>query len=263
MAHIGVLRVLEREGAPIHFLAGTSAGGLIAAAYAVGLSADEMEAEVLRMTHPRQLLTLVQRIRPWRGLLAMDKVREYLAQWLGDLTFDDLRVPLAVVAVDLTSGEKVVLREGPLLDAVQATIALPGLLSPVRRGDQLLVDGGLLDNLPADVVREMGADVVIAVDVSTDERGIAFFTEELHGRRFIPESVADTIDVLWRSVAVMMKEANRRNLEKAQPDLIIRPPIPPGVTVLTGLNRAAEVIAAGEQAAQEVSPQLRRLVQAK
>ena len=90
LAHIGVLKVLEREGVPIHFLAGTSAGGLVAAAYAAGRSAQGLEPEALQMTTPRRMITLVERIRPWRGLLSGDKVRDYLAQWLGELTFDQL-----------------------------------------------------------------------------------------------------------------------------------------------------------------------------
>ena len=260
LAHIGVLKVLEREGVPIHFIAGTSMGGFIAAAYAAGFSPDDLEAEALRFSNPRHLLGFLERSLPRRGLVAKDKVEEYLRQHLGDVTFDRLRVPLAVVAVDLNSGEKVVLREGSVVEAVRATTALPGVFPPVERDGQLLVDGGLLDNLPADVVREMGADVVIAVDVSTDEKAVAFFAEMLQRRRFIPEGLAELVEVLWRSVVVMQREANRRSLEVANPDVLIRPPIPAGVMVLTGFSRVGEVIRAGEVAAQEALPQVRRLL---
>lgn len=260
LAHIGVLKVLEREGVPIHFLAGTSMGGLIAAGYAAGLSPDELEGEALRLSSPRQLIALLDRGFPRRGLLAGQKVMDYLAQRLGDVTFDQLRVPLALIAVDLNKGDKVVLREGSVLEAVRATVALPGIFAPVERGDQLLVDGGLLDNLPADAVRQMGADMVVAVDISTDEKAIAFFAEELHRRRFVPEGLVDLMDILWRSVAVMTREVNRRNLEEAQPDLLICPPIPSGVTVFTGFTRAAEIIAAGEQGAQEALSSLKELL---
>ncbi len=260
LAHIGVLKVLEQEGIPIHFLAGTSAGGLVGAAYAAGLSPRELEEEALRLSNPRQLIGLLDRSLPRRGLLAGQKVREYLAHRIGEVTFDQLRIPLAVVAVDLLEGEKVVLNEGSVLEAVRATIALPGLFTPVERDGQLLVDGGLLDNLPADVVRRMGADVVIAVDVSTDDRAVAYFAEGLYHRRFIPDSLVEMLEVLWRSVAVMMREANRRSLEEARPDVLIRPPIPAGVTVLTGLTRAPEIIAAGERAAREALPRIKELV---
>lgn len=260
LAHIGVLKVFERERIPIHFLAGTSAGGLIAAAYAAGLSPFDLEQEALRMSRPRQLVGLLNRGLPIRGLLSIRKVVEYLTPWLGETTFSQLRIPLAVVAVDLNRAEKVVLCQGSVLEAVLATIALPGLFPPIGRDGRLLVDGGLLDNLPADVVRQMGADIVIAVDVSTDERAVSFFTEELQHRRLVPEGLVEMVNVLWRSVSVMMHHINCHNLEQARPELIIRPPIPPGVTVVTGLTRAPEVIAAGESATQEQLPRLRNLL---
>ncbi|HID88517.1 MAG TPA: hypothetical protein EYP52_02220, partial [Anaerolineae bacterium] len=260
LAHIGVLKVLEREGIPVHFLAGTSMGGFIAAAYAAGFSPNDLEAEALRFSNPRYLLGFLDRSLPRRGLIAEDKIEGYLREHLGDVTFDRLRLPLALVAVDLNSGEKVVLREGPLVEAVRATTALPGVFPPVERDGQLLVDGGLLDNLPADVVRGMGADVVIAVDVSTDAKAVAFFAEMLQRRRFVPEGLVELMEVLWRSVMVMQQEANRRSLEAAKPDVLIRPPIPAGVMVLGGFGRATEVIRAGEVAAQEALPRIRRLL---
>ncbi len=260
LAHIGVLKVLEQENIPIHFIAGASAGGLVGAAYAAGLSASDLEREALWLSNPRHLITLLDRGRGRRGLLAGQKVIEYLAERIGDVTFDQLHIPLAVMAADIAGGKKVVLNEGSVLEAVRATIALPGIFAPVDRNGPLLVDGGLLDNLPTDTVREMGADVVIAVDVATDENAIASFTEGLQRRRLIPSGLVGLVDVLWRSVAVMMREVNRHNLEQAQPDLLIRPSIPPGVTVFTGITRAPEVIAAGEQAAIEALPRLEKLI---
>lgn len=261
LAHIGVLKVLTEAQIPIHVITGTSAGGLIGALYAAGMSPQEMEEEALRMASPRRLLPFLNRALPFRGLLSAQKVTEYLESLLGDITFDRLRVPLAVVAVDLVTGQKVVLSEGRVVDAVRATTALPGLISPLERDGQLLVDGGLLDNLPADVARRMGAERVIAVDISSDETSVASLMAELKRRPFIPESLAEMADVLWRSVIVMMREVNRRSIEEARPDLLIRPAIPAGVTVLTGLSRAAEVIAAGEEAARTVLPRIRDLLE--
>lgn len=216
-----------------------------------------MEEEALRMASLRRLLPFFNRTLPFRGLLSAQKVTEYLESFLGDLTFDQLRIPLAVVAVDLNRGQKMVLKEGRVVDAVRATIALPGLIRPVEREGQLLVDGGLLDNLPADVVRQMGAERIVAVDISTDETSLTSLTEELKRRPFVPDSLAEMADILWRSVAVMMRDVNRRSLEEARPDLLVRPAIPVGVTVLTGLTRAAEVIAAGEAAARAALPRIK------
>ena len=147
-----------------------------------------------------------------------------------------------------------------MLDAVRATIALPGLLAPLERGEQLLVDGGLIDNLPVDVVRQMGANTVIAVDIATDQKAVILFAEELHRRRFIPNGLVDLVEVLWRSVEFLTTEVNRRVQEESPPDLLIHPTVPAGVTALTGFTRAAETIAAGEQAAREALPQIRALL---
>jgi len=263
LAHIGVLKVLEREGVPVHLLAGTSMGGVIAAAYAAGLRPDFMEQEALSMASPRRLLALADPSLPRRGLFEGQKIRQYLAAHLGERTFADLRIPLTLVAVDLNSGREVYLRQGRVVDAVRATIALPGVLTPVERDGQLLVDGGLLDNLPADAVRQMGADVVIAVDVTSDGQTISHLVQTLHRRRYVPNGLADTIEVLWRSVAVMMAEINRRRLAEARPEVIIRPAIPSEVTVLTGFPQAAEIIAAGERAALEALPHIRQAIEAK
>jgi len=260
LAHIGVIKVLERENVPIDLLAGTSMGGIVAALYATGLSAHEMEQVAQRISSPRQLLALVDRTLPRRGLLQGRKVVEFLAQWLGELTFDQLKIPLALIAADLNGCQKVVLQEGSVLDAVRATIALPGLLAPLERDGQLLVDGGLMDNLPVDIVRQMGADVVIAVDIATDQTAVILFAEELHRHPLVPSGLVDTLEVLWRSVDYLTREVNRRVLEEYPPDLLIHPMIPAGVTAITGFTRADETIAAGEKAAIDALPKIRALL---
>lgn len=260
LAHIGLLKVLERESIPIHFLAGTSMGGLLAAAYAAGLSAAELEQEALAMGNTRQLIGLLDLTFPRGGLLTGQKATGYLERLLGETTFDQSRIPLAVVAVDLDQGQKVVIREGSLVEAVRATTALPGVFAPVKRGESRLVDGGLLDNLPADVVREMGADVVIAVDAGSDRETIAAFSEALRRIPLLPDGLEEMIDVLWRSMALLTQEVNRRALAEARPDLLLDLPIPPDISVLGGLTRAAEVIAIGEQAAEAWLPRIRALL---
>jgi len=263
LAHIGVLKVLERERIPIDYLAGTSMGSVIAAGYAAGLGTDFMEQEALCMSSFRRLLPLTDLSPLRRGLFEGQKVHEYLVSHLGDRTFDDLRIPLTLVAVDLNTGRAVYLNEGCVVDAVRASGALPGIFTPVERNGQLLVDGGLLDNLPADATRRMGADVVIAVDVSSDGQVISHLAQALHRHRYVPNGLVDTIEVLWRSLGVMMAEIGRHRLAEAHPEVIIQPTIPPDVTVLTGFPRAAEIIAAGEKAAQEALPRIHQTIEKK
>ena len=130
LAHIGVLKVLEREGIPVGYLAGTSMGGVIAAGYAAGLDAAYLEQVAMRMSRWRNLLPLVDRSLPGLGLVKGERVRDYLASHVGEMTFDQLRIPLTLVAVDLLSGGEVVLRSGVVADAVEPPSPCRGSLRP-------------------------------------------------------------------------------------------------------------------------------------
>jgi NTE family protein len=189
------------------------------------------------------------------------KVIDYLERHLGDCSFDALRCPLCLTAVNLESSETVVLNEGLVTDALRATMALPGLFRPVERDQQLLVDGGLLDNLPADVAREMGADIIIAVDVVGENSTFSAMIQTLRERRYMLRGLASTFEVMLRSLDVMMKEINQRRLVDAAPEVIIRPDVPRDVSVLLGFSRAADTIAAGEQAATDALPQIQRTLE--
>ncbi|MGB2894653.1 MAG: patatin-like phospholipase family protein [Anaerolineales bacterium] len=246
LAHIGVLKVFEEQGVPIHALAGTSMGGLIAASYAAGMSASELEVAALKMTNLRELAALVDFRPPRRGLLAGEHVRKYLAKFIDeDLTFDELVLPLAMQAVDLKSGKVHTLREGNLLDAVMATSAFPGVFPPVEIQGRQLVDGGVLDNLPTELPRQLGADVVIAVyvtaTVDTDQ-------EDEQTDRAIKHGIAKDI---MRVILIVSRAMTEANLREVPPDLLLCPPIPAKAGVFSGFTHAAEIIAAGETCARE------------
>lgn len=260
LAHIGVLKVLEQEGIPIDFLAGTSMGGVIAAAYASGLSVDYIEKEALRMARLRNLITLLDRSLPRRGLVEGQKVQEYLTTHLGDKTFEEMKIPLSLVAVDLISGQEVVLNSGSVVDAVRATVSLPGVFAPFRLGDYLLMDGGVLNNLPADVVRHTGADVVIAVDVSTGVNGLSRLLEvEQQGLPLTQLPLI--IETLRRTVGIMEGQIMAYKLQEANPEILIHPALDDSITLLNGFSRAAEIIALGEEAAREAVPRIRQALQ--
>jgi len=256
LAHIGVLKVLEREGVPVDFLAGTSMGGVVAAGYAAGMDAAYLEQEALRMGRLRNLLPLVDRSLPGLGLVKGERVRDYLGSHVGEMTFDQLRIPLALVAVDLLSGQEVVLQSGMVADAVRATTSLPGVFAPYPLDGRLLVDGGVLNNLPADVMREIGADVVIAVDVSGDAELPPYEAPEGNGRLALPQ-VLHMMTSLHRVVSIMSRQMTHYRLAQAQPEVVIRPRL--DISLLGGFPRAREVVAAGEAAAEEVLPLLRKI----
>lgn len=260
-AHIGVLKVFSRAGIPVDCLAGSSMGGFIAAANASGLSTLELDVEAVRMTRLTRLVSLVDLAGPRRGLIVGARLREYLCSLFGPETqIDALPVPLALTAVDLLTGKLVILREGKLVDAVMATLAVPGLLPAVEMDGRRLVDGGILNNIPVDVARGMGAEVTIAVDVSPrlcGEQGeLGPSGQEWPG--WFPAFAQD----FYLAELIMVSALSAIHLQEAQPDLVILPSLPPGVSIFWGFTRAAEAIQAGELATQECLPELERLLKA-
>jgi NTE family protein len=161
LAHLGVLTVLEREGIPIDCVSGTSVGALIGAAYCAGIETQEMK-EIATRIGWRDMASPTW---PVQGFVTFAKMERWMVAMAGDLVFDDLTTPLAVVATDVESGQPVVLRDGRLAPAVRASCSVPGIVAPIKMNGRLLGDGGVTDNVPVAAVRALGADYVIGVDV--------------------------------------------------------------------------------------------------
>jgi NTE family protein len=257
LAHIGVLRALEKANIHPDYLTGTSMGGVIAAGYASGLSPDDLEQIALEYGSIRKLWRLADPTLPRRGLFQGERLLAFFENHLQGCTFADLRIPLTLVAVDLNSGQEVNLREGSVAEAVRATVSVPGLLAPVERNGQRLVDGGLLNNLPVDVVQEMGADVTLGVNVVyTTNIGTSFW-HELGQTRILSQTIGDLIMVLGDSLSLLIHHQNLNKLQNSPPDFLIYPDIPVDVTVVTGYHLAAELISLGEEATTPILPDLR------
>jgi NTE family protein len=261
LAHFGVLRVLHREKIPIACIAGTSMGGLVGALFAAGVPAERVEEEVLRLSRVTEQIRLVDVELSAAGLSVRGRrIYNFMADLLGeDLTFADLPLPLAMVAVDIHTGREVILQGGLVIDAVRATISVPGVFMPVDLGDYRLVDGGVLDNVPVDVARGMGATRTIAVDV------LPSFSVNVPGRdpvetglqlAFAPRQLTEVYHVLMIMIAALTES----RLRQYPPDLLIRPALSPSITLLSGFNRAEEMIAAGEAATEAALPAIRALL---
>ena len=165
-AHVGAIEALEEAGIPIHVIAGCSVGSYVGAIYASGGLAS-LKQFILQMDG-KKMFSYFDVILPRSGLLdGTKKLREFLSGHTDAETFDDLTVPLKMVATDLASGDKVVLDSGDLFSALRATMSMPGLFAPTRVKGRWLVDGGLVDPVPVGVARAMGADLVIAVDLNS------------------------------------------------------------------------------------------------
>ena len=159
MAHVGVIRVLEREGVPIDCIAGTSAGSLAGAAYAGGIRGHDLVELALNL----RWRDIVRPVWPRQGFFSFARLEAFMAELLDDPDFADLEIPYAAMAADLATGELVVLKEGRVAPAVQASCSVPGIVTPVEIDGRLLADGGVINNLPISTVRSLGADMVIAV----------------------------------------------------------------------------------------------------
>jgi len=163
MAHVGVISALIGAGIPIDYVAGTSAGSIIGALFCSGLGLDRLQ-KLSQETNWWKISRLV--LSP-RGFLNFDKLSKWLIKQVGDLEFDDLLIPFATVATDILTGKEVDLLEGRVAPAVQASCSIPGLVTPVEMNGQLLADGSLVNTVPVNLLRRMGADYVIGVDILT------------------------------------------------------------------------------------------------
>ncbi|MCD6600274.1 MAG: patatin-like phospholipase family protein [Dehalococcoidia bacterium] len=163
LAHIGVLKALEEKSIPIHMISGTSAGALVGAYYAKERNVTALEEIVLGMDW-KQLARLVDMNlkSPWKGFIQGQKVKDFLISLIGDIKFKDLEIPFAVVTTDIETMEELIIKEGSVIEAVRASISMPGIFTPVRWHNKFLIDGGVVNPIPVDVVRSMGADMVIA-----------------------------------------------------------------------------------------------------
>jgi NTE family protein len=244
-AHIGVLRVLERIGLPIDFLAGTSAGGVIAALYALGYHADEA-ADILDQVGARAFRPTL----PTTALLSSAGIRKGMRQVAGHKRIEELDVPLALIAADLITGQEVVFRRGLLWSAVLASMSIPGIYAPQRSDGHTLVDGGLLNPVPSDVVAEMGADRVLAIKLSGWSARPRKWAEAAETTSYGPS----VLQTLLRSRELMQSTFSARTAAAAT--ILIEPILEESSKGLRHFNQGRRFIPIGEAAAEAALPRL-------
>lgn len=188
VAHIGVIKALEEEGIKPDYITGCSMGAVVGACYATGMTADEMKEAVMQIK-PLDLIDVNLNLR--QSVLKGNKVYDMLIKEIGSVRFDELKIPFQCVASDMLSNKLILLKEGEVATAVRASSAIPLVFSPVSYEDKLLIDGGVLCRIPVEQVRDMGADVVIAVDVLDNTRAPA---EKVSGFVSTMMRVYDMID---------------------------------------------------------------------
>ena len=256
LAHIGVLKALSSTGIQIDFLAGASMGGVIAASFSAGLDPSKVEEIACYVGTASRLAQLDDPVLPQKGLIKGKKIHDFFDQQLHSKTFDDLQIPLTLIAVDLNSNSEIHITKGSIADALRATISIPGIFIPVESDGMRLVDGGLLNNLPIDVVRSMGADVVLAVDVGWHGYGKEQWRES--NRTLISFTpLGELILTLLESMDILLTQQVKHKIQSNKPDFLLQPQIPSGITSLTGYTHVAELIAIGEEVTQPILADLR------
>ncbi len=256
LAHIGILKGLEKAGIPISCIAGSSMGGLIAAVYASGMPVMEIEKRALEFSSLRRLARLLDFKASRRGLLESTNMLRFIEGLIGkDVTFTDLPIPLSLTTVDLNTGELLVQQEGSVVNATMATVSIPGLFPPVEDQNCRLIDGGVLNNLPVNVARRMGAEVVFAIDVSPDFHPGEANKETLQSDwpAFFPAFARD----FYIAELIMVSALTQYQLRQSPPDLLLHPILPPGISIFWGFNRVAEAIAAGEACVENALEEIR------
>lgn len=238
-AHIGVLQVLEEAGIRPDLVVGTSAGSLVAALWASGKGAQELAAIALTMDEG----ALTDWSFPGRGLIRGEALARYVREQTAGRPIEQMKLPLGILATDLDSGAPMLFRRGDTGTAVRASSAVPAVFQPVRIGEHEYVDGGLVSPVPVRFARQMGADLVLAVDISSPPEGNA---------------TGDALKMLLQTFAIMSRSINRFELEEA--DVVVRPALL-GVASADFTSRL-RAIRAGREAAGRLLPQLRAKIAA-
>lgn len=237
-AHLGVLQVLEQHHIPISHIAGTSVGSILGAAYASG-------APLARIIATCRTLRF-RDIARWRvsrlGLASNHRLGGLIERVFESRQFEDLRIPMAVVATDLSSGEPVVFTQGNLVDAIRASCAFPGLFEPVQIGTRCLADGGLVAPVPTQAARDLGAAHVIGVSVGMQD-----------GYRSAPSNIFQVV-----SRAVSAAQKHQHEVWEQHADLVLRPDVQS--LAWDDFDRAEEAIAAGAASALRAIPRIQKLL---
>ena len=240
-AHVGVLRVLEQEKIPVDLIVGTSVGSLIGALYAEERNSFELEWTAFQLEKEDLFDYGVMNVVTGMSFAAGERLEKWLIEKIKVKNIEQLKVPFAAVATDLNWGTKVVIDRGPVARAVRASSAIPGVFPPVQHMGKLLVDGGVVDNIPISVAREKGADVVVAVDIS----------ENLGNT-----NIKNVVDVVLQATNIMFAV----NVEhgKRGADVLVTPKI--GDVTMLDFSQKKRCMAAGIEAAREAVPRIRKAI---
>jgi len=237
-AHLGVLKVLEQNHIPVSHIAGTSVGSIFVAAYAIGAPL----ARILAVSRTIRFRDFARWSVSRLGLASNHRLGDLIDRVFDSKHFEDMKIPLAVVATDLVSGDPVIFRQGPLVEAIRASCAYPGLFEPIQIGTRCLADGGLVAPVPTLAALQLGAKIVLGVSLGTQD-----------GSRAAPKNI---FQVVARAVSAAQK--NQTDTWERHADLVIRPDVQ--TMAWDDFDRVNDAIEAGEAAARSAVPRVQKML---
>lgn len=239
LAHIGVLKVLEEHNIPIDAVAGTSIGAVVGGLYAAGLGIDKLIDFARKFGGRNIAMWLDPTFFRGGGLLKGDRIEQAIRELVGSATISSLKTPFFAVSGDLSSGREVVIGEGDLVRAMRASFAIPGVLAPVKLGEDWLVDGAIVDPIPTKVLRDAGCDFVIAVNVNSSVKA-----DEMY---IFKKDNPGIIETIMQTLSIIQMRLSDHCLKLA--DISIAPNV--GEYYWTDFSHVDELIKRGEEAGRE------------
>lgn len=217
LAHIGVLKVLEENGIKPDFVSGTSIGAIVGSLYCSGYSAEQIEDIAKKTNWVKLFDPKISR----KGLIKGDNIEKYLRELLEDKQFSELKIPLFIPAVDILKSQEIIFNKGDLVKAIRSSISIPGILRPIENNGNVLVDGGIIDNLPIDVLKDSGADIIIAVSLfKENKKGYVFSTALKENNMTL---VPNMLTSLLNSLTIVEREMTKNILDNSKADILIMP----------------------------------------
>lgn len=256
-AHIGVIKALEEAGIKIDYVAGTSIGSLIGAIYAMG-KIDELE-KILKALTWQKVIKYFDPVMPKKALFEGKKIVKLLERIIPGADFKNTSIPFIAIATDLLTGKEIRLQKGKLINAIRASIAIPGIITPAKINRRELIDGGVINPLPVNAVHDLGADIVIAVDLNHSYLSENRYAKKQKGFEKIikwatPER-PNMIDIMESALYMWQNQLTLKNLETDRPDFLIRPQI--GTTGIFDFHEAKKLIAEGYRKTKKIIPEIK------
>lgn len=248
IAHIGAIKVMQKADIQVDYLAGSSMGSIIAAFLALGKDWNELEKELVSYSNKKRLGALFDFAKVGQAVFKGRKVKKFLKEQFGEAEFKDTKIPLQIISCNLATGKEIVIKQGKLVDAMMASISVPGIFPPVKIGDKIMIDGSVVNPTPVDVVKKMGADIVIGIDLI--DKNVKEIKE-----------IPNLINTLLLAFEIIRKQSVAFKLKDFNGDLVMVRPEHRSIVDSFKFFNIDIFIKSGEDAMAEALPTIKKLIE--